>query len=107
MHRNAETVSIEFGGSGSQPDVGTNQPIDPVLLLNAPVSGEPPNDLTVDTLDSTFGDGSYLHEGKYFGSKKELKKKLTKIAIKGNFEFQTRKSNISLWVIECVDPNCG
>ncbi|KAL5580403.1 hypothetical protein UlMin_012845 [Ulmus minor] len=27
--------------------------------------------------------------------------------MKGNFEFQTRKSNRSLWVIECIDPNCS
>ncbi|KAL5553951.1 hypothetical protein UlMin_041352 [Ulmus minor] len=27
--------------------------------------------------------------------------------MKGNFEFRTRKSNRSLWVIECIDPNCS
>ena len=46
-----------------------------------------------------------MHVNKYFGNKKELKNKLTEIAIKGNFEFRTRKSNGSLLVIECVDPN--
>ena len=81
--------------------------MNPVLLLNAPVSDELLNDLTVEASDSTFGDGSNLHGGKYFGNKKELKKNLTEIAIKGNIEFQTRKSNSSLWVIKCIDPNCN
>ncbi|KAL5569114.1 hypothetical protein UlMin_025689 [Ulmus minor] len=27
--------------------------------------------------------------------------------MKGNFEFRTRKSNRSLWVIRCIDPNCS
>ncbi|KAL5568592.1 hypothetical protein UlMin_025167 [Ulmus minor] len=27
--------------------------------------------------------------------------------MKDNFEFRTRKSNWSLWVIECIDPNCS
>ncbi|KAL5543618.1 hypothetical protein UlMin_007402 [Ulmus minor] len=27
--------------------------------------------------------------------------------MKGNFEFRTRKSNRSLWVIECIDLNCS
>ena len=78
-----------------------------MILLNAPVSCESLNDLTIEASDSTFGDGSDLHEGKYFANKKELKKKLTEIALKGNIEFQVRKSNSLLWVIECVDPKCS
>ena len=27
--------------------------------------------------------------------------------LKGIFEFQTRKSTKSLWVIECIDSNCN
>ncbi|KAL5580592.1 hypothetical protein UlMin_013034 [Ulmus minor] len=49
----------------------------------------------------------YLYEGQYFSNKKELKNKLTKIVLKGNFEFRTRKSNSWLWLIECVDPSCS
>ncbi|KAL5558190.1 hypothetical protein UlMin_034401 [Ulmus minor] len=62
---------------------------------------------TTEASDSTFRDGSDLHEGKYFNTKKDLKRKLSDIAMKGNFEFRTRKSNQSLWVIECIDPNCS
>ena len=58
-------------------------------------------------LNSTIGDGSDLYEGQYFSNKKELKNKLTESALKGNFEFQIRKSNSWLWVIECVDLNCS
>ncbi|KAL5553140.1 hypothetical protein UlMin_040541 [Ulmus minor] len=49
----------------------------------------------------------HLHEGKYFNTKKDLKRKLSDIAMKSNFEFRTRKSNRSLWFIECINPNCG
>ncbi|KAL5557636.1 hypothetical protein UlMin_033847 [Ulmus minor] len=62
---------------------------------------------TIEASDSTFSDGSDLHEGKYFNTKKDLKRKLSDIDMKGNFEFRTRKSNRSLWVIECIDPNCS
>ena len=52
---------------------GANQPTDLVLLLNALVSGEELNDLTIKASDSTFGDGSDLHEDRYFANKKEWK----------------------------------
>ncbi|KAL5549173.1 hypothetical protein UlMin_004404 [Ulmus minor] len=32
--------------------------------------------------------------------------KVTDVAFKGNFEFRTIKSTKSLWVVQCVDPNC-
>ncbi|KAL5564873.1 hypothetical protein UlMin_028037 [Ulmus minor] len=72
-----------------------------------PASDGPINVLTTQTSDSTFNDGLDLHEGKYFSSKKDLKRKLSNIAMKGNFEFRTRKSNRSLWVIKCINPNCS
>ena len=96
-----------MAGCASQLEEGASQPTHPMLFLNAHVSGKPLNDLTIGASYSTFGDGSDLHEGKYFAKKKELKNKLTKIVLKGNFEFQTRKSNSLLWVIKCVDPNCS
>ncbi|KAL5552409.1 hypothetical protein UlMin_002585 [Ulmus minor] len=36
-----------------------------------------------------------LHDGSYDGFRDNY------------FDFQTRKSNRSLWVIECIDPNCS
>ena len=87
VHRKVEAVGVEFRKSSSQPDVGANKPTDPVLLLNAPVTGEPLNDPTIKASNSTFGDGLDLHEGKYFANKKELKNKLTEITLKRNFEF--------------------
>ena len=81
--------------------------MEPLLLPYPPVSGAPLNNLTIEALDFTFSDGSDLYEDQYFANKKELKNNLTEIALKGNFEFRTRKSNTLLWVIECVDPNCS
>ena len=71
------------------------------------VTGAPLDDPTNEALDSTFGDGLNLYEGQYFSNKKELNNKLTEIALKGNFEFRTRKSNSWLWVIERVDSSCS
>ncbi|KAL5565272.1 hypothetical protein UlMin_028436 [Ulmus minor] len=81
--------------------------VDPLLRLTGAASDEPVNVPTTEASDSTFRDGSDLHEGKYFNTKKDLKRKLSDIAMKGNFEFRTRISNRLLWVIECIDPNCS
>ena len=66
-----------------------NKPSEPLLLLMAPISGEPSNVLRTKASDSTFRDGLDLHEGRFFSSKKELMNKLNNVAFKGNFEFQT------------------
>ena len=42
---------------------GACQPFDALLLLAARTSGEPSNERKSEALDSTFGDGSDLHEG--------------------------------------------
>ena len=73
------------------------------MLLTVAVTSEPRNKL----LDSTFGDGSNLQGGKYFSCKKELMYKLTNVTFKGNFEFWTIKSTKSLWVVQCINPNCN
>ena len=75
--------------------------------VNAHAIEEPIDEYTTQPSDASFGDGSDLHEGQYFTNKNELKRKLSDIAMKGIFQFQMRKLNISLWVIECVDPNCS
>ncbi|KAL5548715.1 hypothetical protein UlMin_003946 [Ulmus minor] len=85
---------------------GATQPTEPFLLPCPPVSA-PVDDPTNEKSNSTFSDGSDLYEGQYFSNKQELKNKLTEIALKGNFEFWTRKSNSWMWVIECVDPSCS
>ncbi|KAL5581296.1 hypothetical protein UlMin_013738 [Ulmus minor] len=106
VFRNAERTSNDNGASVTQPAEG-NPPVDPLLQVTGAGSDEPVNVPTIEASDSTFSDGSDLHEGKYFNTKKDLKRKLSDIAMKGNFEFRTRKSNRSLWVIECIDPNCS
>ncbi|KAL5560742.1 hypothetical protein UlMin_036953 [Ulmus minor] len=106
VFRNVERTSNDIGASATQPAEG-NPPVDPLLWLTGASSNEPANVPTIEASDSTFTDGSDLHEGKYFNTKKDLKRKLSYIAMKGNFEFRTRKSNWSLWVIECIDPNCS
>ncbi|KAL5557981.1 hypothetical protein UlMin_034192 [Ulmus minor] len=98
--------SIPNPGRDTQPAEG-NPVVDPLLRLTGAASDEPVNVPTTEASDSTFRDGSDLHEGKYFNTKKDLKRKLSDIAMKGNFEFRTRKSNRSLWVIECINPNCS
>lgn len=104
VFRNLEHASNDNGASATQPAEG-NPPVEPLLLVIGAASDEPVIVLTTQASNSTFSDGSDLHEGKYFNSKKDLKRKLSDIAMKGNFEFGTRKSNRSLWVIECVDPS--
>ena len=75
--------------------------------MSCPLVSAPVDDQTNEKSNSTFGNGSDFYEGQYFSNKKELKNKLTEIALKGNFEFRMRKSNSWLWVIECVDPSCS
>ena len=106
VFRNVEHTENDNGASVTQPAEG-NPVVDPLLRLTGAASDEPVNVPTTEASDSTFRDGSDLHEGKYFNTKKDLKRKLSDIAMKGNFEFRTRKSNRSLWVIECIDPNCS
>ncbi|KAL5572822.1 hypothetical protein UlMin_022419 [Ulmus minor] len=106
VFRNAKRTSNDNGASATQPAEG-NPPVDPLLRLTGAGSNEPVNVPTIEASDSIFSDESDLHEGKYFNTKKDLKRKLSDIAMKGNFEFRTRKSNRSLWVIECIDPNCS
>ncbi|KAL5583295.1 hypothetical protein UlMin_015737 [Ulmus minor] len=106
VFRNVERTSNDNGASATQLAEG-NPPVDPLLWLTGAASDEPVNVPTIEASDSTFSDGSDLHEGKYFNTKKDLKRKLSYIAMKCNFEFQTRKSNRSLWVIEYIDPNCS
>ncbi|KAL5538211.1 hypothetical protein UlMin_045403 [Ulmus minor] len=106
VFRNVERTSNDNRASATQPAEG-NPPVDPLLRLTGAGSDEPVNVPTIEASDSTFSDGSDLHEGKYFNTKNDLKRKLSDIAMKGNFEFRTRKSNRSLWVIECIDPNCS
>ncbi|KAL5542079.1 hypothetical protein UlMin_009789 [Ulmus minor] len=106
VFRNMERTENDNGASFTQPAEG-NPVVDPLLWLTGAASDEPVNVPTTEASDSTFRDRSDLHEGKYFNTKKDLKRKLSDIAMKGNFEFRTRKSNRSLWVIECIDPNCS
>ena len=101
-----ECTSNDNRASATQPAEG-NPPVDPLLRLTGTASDEPVNVPTIEASNSTFSDGSDFHERKYFNTKNDLKRKLSDIAMKGNFEFQTRKSNWSLWVIECIDPNCS
>ena len=102
-----EGVSEPFEGGilmaegGSEPAEGATQPpervnrmpqsacepSDALLLLAACNSGEPSNERIREALDSTFGDGSDLQEGRFFSSKKELMNKLIDVAFKWNFEF--------------------
>ena len=91
----------------SQSSEGASQPSEPLLLLTVLVSGDPLNEHRNEPSDSTFGDGSDLHKGRYFSSKKELMNKLIGVAFKGNFELRTIKSTRPLWVIECIDSNCN
>ena len=110
-----EPVGIEFGCGGgsqaaenaSQPEEGATQPTELFLLPCPSVTGAPLDDPTNEKSNSTFSDWLDLYEGQYFSNKKELKNKLTEIALKGNFEFWARKSNSWLWVIECIDPSCS
>ncbi|KAL5538059.1 hypothetical protein UlMin_046102 [Ulmus minor] len=106
VFRNVECTSNDNGASVTQPAEG-NPLVDPLLQLTGAASDEPVNMPTIEASNSTFSDGSNLHKGKYFNTKKDLKRKLSDITMKGNFEFWTRKSNQSLWVIECIDPNCS
>ena len=113
VYHTAKPVGIEFECDGaqvaenaSQPKEGATQPTEPFLLACPSVSA-PVDDPTNEKSNSTFSDGSDLYEGQYFSNKQELKNKLTEIALKGNFEFWTRKSNSWLWVIECVDQGCS
>ena len=101
-----ESTSNDNGASATQLEEG-NPPVDPLLRLTGAGSDEPANVPTIEASDSTFSDGSDLQEGKYFNTKKDLKRKISDIAMKGNFEFRTRKSNRSLWVIECINLNCS
>ena len=96
---------INDNGAGASKSAEGNPPVDPLLLLIRLASDKPVNVPTTQALDSIFSNGFDVHEVKYFNSKKDLKRKLSNIAIKGNFESRTRKSNWSLWVIECIDPN--
>ena len=64
MYCNVEPVGIEFGLGGNQPTEGVSQPTNPVLLLTTPISGDPLNNTIIEALDSTFGEGLDLHEGK-------------------------------------------
>ena len=50
---------------------GACEPSDALLLLAARNSGEPSNERRSEVSDSTFGDGSDLHEGRFFSSKKD------------------------------------
>ena len=75
----------------SQPTEGV-LPAELMLLLTTPISDKPFHEMTTQVSDANFGDGSDSHEGKYFNNKKELKRKLVGIALKGNFEFRMRKT---------------
>ncbi|KAL5548123.1 hypothetical protein UlMin_003354 [Ulmus minor] len=106
IYHNAGAVNIDFIAGGSEP-IEDNPQDKPALLLTGAVSDATLNENVTDTTDSTFEDGSELHEGQYFKNKKALHRKLTNVALTGNFEFQTTRSSKSLWVIQCVDPNCS
>ena len=94
---------ILMAKGGSELAEGATQPLERVnrtpkgacessnalLLLAVRDSGEPSNEKRSEASDSTFGDGSDLHEGRFFSSKKELMNKLTDIAFIGHFEFRT------------------
>ena len=73
----------------SFPPEGACEPSDALLLLAVPNSGEASNERRTKASDSTFNNGSYLHEGQFFSSKKELMNKLTVVGFKGHFEFRT------------------
>ncbi|KAL5545585.1 hypothetical protein UlMin_005272 [Ulmus minor] len=103
---NVERTSNDNGASASQSTEG-DPPVDLLLWLTGATSDKPVNVPTTEAIDSTFSDGLDLHEGKYFNTKNDVKRKFSNIAMKGNFEFRTRKSNRSLWVIKCIDPNCS
>ena len=55
----------------------------------------------------SFLDGSDLAIGQEFASKIELQKILNEIALKGSFEMTVVKSTKTLYVVKCVDPQCG
>ncbi|KAL5540487.1 hypothetical protein UlMin_043081 [Ulmus minor] len=101
IYRSAGTVKIDSIAGESEPTED-----EPALLLTRAINDEALNE-NVDRTDSTFGDGSDLHEGQYFKNKNALHRKLTGVALAGNFEFWTTRSSKLLWVIKCVDPNCN
>ncbi|KAL5568983.1 hypothetical protein UlMin_025558 [Ulmus minor] len=106
IYRNAGAVNIDSIAGESEPTEDDPQD-EPALLLTGAVNDATLNENVTDTTDSTFGDGSNLHEGQYFKNKKALHRKLTDVALVGNFEFRTTRSSKSLWVIKYVDPNCS
>ncbi|KAL5537762.1 hypothetical protein UlMin_045566 [Ulmus minor] len=106
IYRNAGAVNIDSIAGGSE-SIEDDPQDEPALLLTWAVNDTSLNENVTDTTDSTFGDGSDLHEGQYFKNKKALYRKLTDVALAGNFEFRTTRSSKSLWVIKCVDPNCS
>ena len=81
-------------GAGESQSAEDNPLVDLVLLLMGPISDEIVDVPTTKASNYTFSDGLDLHEGYYFNSKKELKRKLFDVALKGNFEFRTRKWNM-------------
>ena len=69
-----ERTNNDNGASVTQPTEG-NPVVDPLLQLTGAASDDPVNVPTTEASNSTFRDGSDLHEGKYFNTKKDLKKK--------------------------------
>ena len=51
---------------------------------------------------SETGD-DYMEKHQIYSNKKELKKKLCMISLKGKFQFKTLKSSIKLLHVGCVD----
>ncbi|KAJ0034880.1 hypothetical protein Pint_24243 [Pistacia integerrima] len=53
-----------------------------------------------------FTDGSELHVGYLFDNKEEVVRKLKLVAVRGNFEFITKKSNSLAVTVACCDRKC-
>ena len=51
-------------------------------------------------------DGSDLRIGYLFDNKEEVVRKLKLVAVKGNFEFITKKSNSLAVTVACRDRKC-
>ena len=58
------------------------------------------------TLDTSFSDGSNLEINQMFETKEELQTKLHEVAVHGNFEYKVVKSNKWLYVVKCINESC-
>lgn len=79
------------------------------IRSNQPIPNDPAPDVNHSSSSNTTGltDVDFLYCGKLFKDKKEMGRQIRMYAVKNSFEFHTIKSDLTRYVLHCVDEKCS